>query len=145
MNEPTNMTASPKTSPSSKGMFPPLLQAIGILGISIIGIVGTKLFGLDSSYQFLAPFVGLGVYSLINAIISIFHESFVRYTMVSWWLYVGLTIVLLLTARFISGESIRKHPEYIQMLISLTIFYVVTSVLVRAIRAVWQLAENDKN
>lgn len=144
MNAQTNITASPKSSPPKRS-FSPLAQAIAVLVLSLAGIAGTKLLGMDTSYQFLASFIGIVVYSLINVIISIFHESFVRYTMVSWWLYAGLTVVLLLAARFISGVSIRTHAEFIQMLISLTIFYVVTSILVRAIRAVWQFAENDKN
>jgi hypothetical protein len=144
MNAQTNITASPKSSPS-KRFFSPLAQAIAVLVLSLAGIAGTKLLGMDTSYQFLASFIGIVVYSLINVMISIFHESFVRYTMVSWWLYAGLTGGLLLAARFISGVSIRTHAEFIQMLISLTIFYVVTSILVRAIRAVWQFAENDKN
>ena len=143
MKKQVNITASLKSSSSKR--FSPLVQAICILVLSLVGIVGTKLLGIGSSYQFLTSFMGLGVYCLINVIISIFHESFVRYTMISWWLYAGLTVVLLLAARFISGVSIRAHAEFIQMLISLTIFYVVTSILVRAIRAVWQFAENDKN
>ena len=144
MNTRTNITASPKSS-LSKRFFSPLVQAIAVLVLSLAGIAGTKLLGMNTSYLFLTSFMGLGVYCLINVIISIFHESFVRYTMISWWLYAGLTVVLLLAARFISGVSIRAHAEFIQMLISLSIFYVVTSILVRGIRAVWQFAENDKN
>src|SRR5690606_8449551 len=125
-------------------IFSPLLSADCSLALGLAGIVVTKMSGMETSYQFVFAFTGIVVYCLVNAIISVFRDSFVRYTLVSWWIYIGLVIVLILADRFISGESIQTHKEFIQMLISLSIFYVVVSVMVRIIRAAWQFAENDK-
>lgn len=138
-----NTTTPPLNFPSNK-TFSPLLQAACSLVLGLVGIVVTKILGEETFYQFVFAFTGIVVYCLVNAIISVFRDSFVRYTLVSWWVYIGLVIILLLFARFISGESIQSHKEFIQMLISLSIFYVVVSVVVRIIRAVWQFAENDK-
>lgn len=143
MSSNTNITIPPKSSLMEKA-FSPLMQALYSFGLGLVGIVVTKLLSPETYYQFLFAFVGIVFYCLINAAVSIFRDSFVRYTMVSWWISIGLTIVLLLVARFISGVSIKVHPEFIQMLISLAIFYIVLSLAVRGIRAILNFIDNEK-
>ncbi|HEY0262714.1 MAG TPA: hypothetical protein VGB95_06785 [Chitinophagales bacterium] len=125
--------------------FTPLVQAGIALLLGLTGIVITKFIFDETFYQFIAAFTGIVIYCLVNAEGSIFHDSFVRYTIVSWWLYVALVIVLLLAARFISGEHIVEHnKEFIQMLISLSLFYVVASLAVRGIRGILEFMDSEK-
>ena len=135
MNKETNITAK----------FTPLTQAAVALLFGLAGIVVTKFVFSETYYQFLFAFTGIVIYCLANVIISVSHDSFVRYTIVSWWLYIALIIVLLLTARFVSGEHITQHnKEFIQMLVSLTLFYVLASLAVRGIRAILDFIDNEK-
>src|SRR5690606_8101484 len=136
-----NKTTAP-LNPLKGKIFSPLLQAVCALAIGLLGVVITKLAGMETYYQFVFAYTGIVIYCLANTIVSIFHDSFVRYTLVSWWIYAGLVIVLLLAARFVSGVSIREHREFIQMLISLTIFYVMASLIVRGICAILYFIDN---
>lgn len=122
----------------------PIIQASITVALSLTLIVLSKLSGFATYYQFLLAFIGIAVFCLFNLIISISHSSFVRYTVLSWWMYIALIILLLLAARFSSGVSIQQHPEFIQMLISLSIFYIVGSIAVRGIRAVMDFIDNEK-
>ncbi len=76
---------------------------------------------------------------------SLFHDSFARYVWPSWGIFIVLTALLLLFARFISDSSIQEHREFIQMLFSVVIFYVLFSLMMRLMRMLWQYAEADKN
>jgi hypothetical protein len=58
---------------------------------------------------------------------------------------VVLLAFLLLAARLISGVSIWTLREYRMMLTSIIVFYIITSLLVRLIRAIWEFAEEDEN
>ena len=93
----------------------------------------------------MAAFSGIVLYSMMNCVVSVFHESFVKYTWPSWWIFAALLIILLLAARLISGISIWALREYRMMLGSIVVFYIVTSILVRLIRAAWEFAEEDEN
>ena len=97
------------------------------------------------SFEFMAAFVGIVLYSIMNAVVSIFHETFMKYTWPSWMLFIALLVVLLLSARFISGVSIWALREYRMMLGSIVVFYIIASLMVRLIRAIWEFAEEDEN
>jgi len=60
-------------------------------------------------------------------------------------IFIGLLVVLLLSARLISGTSIWQLREYRMMLGSIVVFYIITSLLVRLIRTIWEFAEEDEN
>ena len=55
---------------------------------------------------------------------------------------VALVIILLLSARGISGISIWNLPEFRMMLLPISIFYFMVSTMVRAIRFLYELAES---
>ena len=125
--------------------FNPLRQGLFALTLGVVGIVFCKLVSFSASAQFSLAFTGIILYCLLNSIISVFNPSFTKYTWPSWGVFAVLVIILLLTARYISGESIQAHKEFIKMLLSVSLFYMVLSVLVRLIRAMWEFAENDEN
>jgi hypothetical protein len=81
----------------------------------------------------------------MNAVVSVFHETFMKYTGPSWMIFIGLIVVLLLSARLISGVSIWSLREYRMMLGSIVVFYIISSLLVRLVRAIWEFAEEDEN
>lgn len=123
----------------------PQKQAIGAAVISLLGMLLCHFIFDKGSYEFMAAFSGIVFYCIINPLISVFHESFAKYTLPSWGLYVILLILLLLAARRISGISIWSLPEYQMMLGSITLFYVMISLIVRLIRLIWEYAESDEN
>ena len=124
--------------------FTPLRQALACLIISSLGIVFCHFIFRGSSNEFLAAFSGIMFYSIMNPVLSIFHESFVKYTWPSWLFYSGLIVILLLAAKLASGTSIWALPEYRMMLGSIVAFYIITSLMVRMIRAIWEFAENEE-
>lgn len=122
----------------------PRRQALACLGLSLVGIVICHFAFAGTNTEFLAAFSGIMFYSLMNPVLSIFHESFAKYTWPSWLYYLGLLVLLLLAARYISGTSIWALPEYRMMLGSIAAFYIITSIMVRVIRAIWEFAESDE-
>ena len=123
----------------------PLKQALGSAIVSLLGIVLCHFILGKGNYEFMAAFSGIVFYCIMNSIISVFHDSFIKYTMPSWGLLVALLIFLLLAARLISGISIWSLPEYRMMLGSIAVFYIMISLMVRLIRLIWEFAENDEN
>src|SRR4051812_16360642 len=125
--------------------FAPWKQALVCLVLTLIGIVFCHFVFPGAAFEFLAAFSGIVFYSLMNVVLSVFHESFVKYTWPSWLLYIGLIIVLLLCAKLVSGTSIWQLPEYRMMLGSIAAFYIITSLIVRIVRGIWEFAESDEN
>jgi hypothetical protein len=63
--------------------------------------------------------------------------------MPSFYIYIALVIVLFLSAKFFSGISIWTLSIYRNMLTSVSIFYLIISVLVRGLRLIYEAAERD--
>lgn len=131
--------------PGFANKFSPLKQALACAALSLMGMAICHFVFKGDSFEFMAAFTGIVLFSIMNSVISIFHESFVKYTWPSWWVFLGLLAVLLLSARGISGISIWDLREYRMMLGSIVVFYVITSLLVRLVRTLWEFAENDEN
>lgn len=131
--------------PGIASKFSPIRQALACAAISISGMFVCHFVFKGDTAEFTAAFTGIVLFSLINSVISIFNETFVKYTWPSWLIFIALLALLLLCARYISGVSIWTLREYRSMLISIVAFYVITSLLVRVVRAIWEFAENDEN
>jgi hypothetical protein len=123
----------------------PVRQALACLLLAVAGMIISHIISLHGSNEFLAAFFGVMLFTIANSVVSIFHESFVKYTWPSWGLYVVLLVSLLLLARLISGVSIWALPEYRMMLLSVVFFYFMVSLLVRLIRLMWEFAEGDEH
>lgn len=91
--------------------------------------------------EYMAAFIGILFYSVMNSIVSVFHSDFMKYTLPGYAWYLGLTVVLLLSAKMLSGFSIWELSAYRSMILAITIFYGITSIAVRMIRAVYEFAE----
>lgn len=118
------------------------VQAAAALFIAFTGMGICKLMQLQPATEYFAALVGIIFYTLFNTIISIAHESFFKYTVPSFYMYVGLLVVLLLSSKFISGVSIWDLYEYRNMVISVSLFYFIISTLVRAVRFIYEMAES---
>lgn len=125
--------------------FSPVKQGMVSLLFGVVLILFSRMASNDTMYPFLFAFVAIVAYCITNSFFSLFNESFVRYVWQSWGVFVLLTTLLLLFARIISNTSIQEHKEFIQMLFSVVIFYVLFSLMMRLMRVLWQYAEADKN
>jgi drug/metabolite transporter (DMT)-like permease len=125
--------------------FSPIKQGVVSLLLGVLLILLSRMLSSDTMYPFLFAFVAVVAYCITNAFFSLFNNSFARYVWPSWGIFVVLTALLLLFARFVSNTSIQEHREFIQMLISVVIFYVLFSLMMRLMRMLWQYAEADKN
>jgi len=94
--------------------------------------------------EFFAALLALIFFAISNTIISLGNDSYLRYTIPSYYIYILLTIILLLSARFLSGLSIWTLPIYRMMLVSVSIFYLVASTFIRGIKIIYEAAEGDK-
>ncbi|HWB62077.1 MAG TPA: hypothetical protein VG603_01110 [Chitinophagales bacterium] len=126
----------------AKKKINPFVQVGLAAGIAWLGMLICKIAGLNNGEEYFTAMVGLIFYALINTVVSIAYSSYLRYTVPSYYIYIGLVIVLLLSARVMSGISIWTLEEYRMMLFSITMFYVVASILVRAVRYIYELAES---
>ena len=125
--------------------FTPLVQALFCLVLALAGMLGCHFLFPNRGFEFSSAFVAIILYSIVNPFVSVFHAQFKRYTWPSWGLFALLLLVLLLSARFISGSSIQQYSQYLYMLKSIVPFYIVTSLLVRLVRLMWEFAEDDDN
>lgn len=117
--------------------FPPAVQVcIGFI-VGIISIIIVHFAFPGNAYEFMGAFTGILFFALGNCILSLFHESFQRYTLPSFLFYVILLAGLLLAAKRFSGQSIWQHGEYQGMTFTLTLFYIVLSLLMRIIRGIY--------
>ena len=122
----------------------PLVQVGIALAIGWAGMLVCKIFQLENSRAYFAAFVGIIFFCLINTVVSIAYNSFLRYTVISYYIYIGLVVVLLLSAKFFSGISIWKLESYRNMLVSISIFYLIASLMVRGIRYIYEIAERAR-
>jgi hypothetical protein len=117
------------------------------VGVAIIvgwlGMLICLLGHIPGASEYFAAFIAIVFYSLLNTVVSLAHPSFFRYTVPSYYMFILLLIVLLLSARYISGISIWHLEIYRMMLLSIVMFYVIASLLVRALRFLYDAAEKD--
>lgn len=121
----------------------PWLQFGLAIAVGLVGMVICKIVQGQGSSEYLAAMAGIILFTLINVVVSVAHTSFLRYTVPSYYIYGLLLIVLLLSAKYISGISIWKLTEYRMMLFSITLFYFIASLLVRLLRYIYEIAESD--
>jgi hypothetical protein len=95
----------PSTQPFNRiiSFLTPVAQGVLSIMIGIVGMLMAKIIGVESCFVFIFSFVAIVFYSLMNNVLSIFHESFQKYTLPSWGVYAILIVVLLLTARALTG------------------------------------------
>jgi hypothetical protein len=117
------------------------------VGISIVlgwlGMLVCLLGHIPGASEYFAAFIAIVFYSLLNTVISLAHPSFFRYTVPSYYMFIVLLVVLLLSARYTSGISIWNLETYRMMLLPIVMFYAIASILVRALRFLYESAEND--
>lgn len=116
----------------------PLIQALVSLCTGWSGMLVCKFMDIGGNSPYLAAFIGILFFVLINTIVSIAYESYFRYTVPSYYLYVALVAVLFLSAKQISGISIWTLKIYQNMLISISLFYFMVSIMVRIARFIFE-------
>ena len=120
----------------------PLIQFGFALSIGWAGIIICKLLQLHDAQEYFAALIALILFCLINVVVSLAYESYMRYTVPGYYLYILLVVILFLTAKFSSGISIWNLREYRMMLVSLSLFYLLASTMVRGIRLIIEAAES---
>lgn len=118
----------------------PLMQFLACLLIGWSGIGIVKWMHLEPGTEYFAAFLGIILFTIVNTIVSIASDSYVKYTVPSYGFFVALVAVLFLTAKYASGISIWDLWEYRMMLTSVTLFYFIISTLVRAVRFLFDAA-----
>lgn len=121
----------------------PLIQFIAALLVGWSGMAICKLLHLHNAEEYFAAFIAILFFCLINVVVSLAYDSYLRYTIPGYYLYVLLAAILLLSAKFISGISIWSLTEYRMMLVSISIFYLMASNLVRVMRLIYDAAEKE--
>ena len=118
------------------------------LGLAVlVGLAGMglcKLLHAEKGSEYFAAMVAIILYAILNTVISVANNSFLRYTMPSFYLFVALVVILFLSAKLLSGISIWNLPIYRNMLTSVSLFYIIISILVRGLRIIYEMAERDR-
>ncbi len=123
----------------------PLVQCAVCLLLGVTVIVFNHFFLPGNANEFSGAFIGIVFFTLLNNLMSIFNEAYKKYALLSYSLYFLLAAVLLLLAKYMAQKSIWQLPTFRSMFLSVTIFYFVTSVFVRLIRAIYQFALAEEN
>ena len=111
--------------------------------VAYLGMAICQLANLVNGQEYMAAFIGVIFFTVMNTVLSLAHTSYSQYTLPSYGYYLVMTAVLLLSAKFLSGISIWDLWEYRMMLISITLFYFVVSSFVRVIRFILEFAQSD--
>ena len=120
----------------------PLVQfAVAVL-IGWTGMLICKLAHTHDGEEYFAAFIAIIFFTIINTVVSIAYDSYLRYTVPSYYIYVVLVAVLFLSAKYFSGISIWTLKEYRMMLFCVSIFFLIASTFVRAIKLIVTAAEN---
>ena len=96
-----------------------------------------KVMNLQNGAEYFAAFIAIILFCLINIVVSLAYDSYLRYTVPCYYLYILLVVILFLSAKFLSGISIWSLYEYRMMLISISIFYFMASSMVRIVRVIF--------
>lgn len=121
----------------------PLNQAIAALIIGLILMAIASAIQVEPGSEYFAAMIGIILFTIINTVVSLNHSSFVRYTLPSYYIYIALVALLFISARLLSGISIWTLPIYRMMLTSVTIFFFIISTLVRVIRLIYEVADQE--
>jgi hypothetical protein len=119
----------------------PLIQFAGSLAIGWTGMTICRLLHVHHGEEYFAAFVAIILFVLINVVVSLAYESYFRYTVPCYYLYILLVVILFLSAKKLSGISIWNLYEYRMMLLCISIFYLLASTMVRAIKFIYNAAE----
>ena len=128
----------------AKKRINPFFQFGVALALGWIGMLICKIFHIANAAEYFAAFVAIVFFCLINIVVSLAYNSFLRYTVTSFYIFIFLVVILLLSAKFLSRISIWDLEPYRNMLASLAIFYLIASLLVRGIRFIYEMAEGDR-
>jgi hypothetical protein len=121
----------------------PLIQATAALFIGWMGMFICYFTNAEPGTEYMAAFIAIIFFTIINTVVSIAYESYLRYTIPSYYILTATSAILLLCAKYLSGISIWSLAEYRMMLSSVAIFYFIASTLVRGVRFIYETAEND--
>ena len=121
----------------------PWIQFGVAVATAFTGMLICKIGRLGGGAEYFAAMVGIILYTIMNTVVSIAHRSFLHYTVPSYYIYLLLLVILLQSAKFLSGISIWNLEEYRMMIMSVTLFYFIISLLVRLLRMMYELAESD--
>ena len=121
----------------------PVNQAIAALIIGLICMLIAHVIRVEPGSEYFAAMIGIILFTIINTVVSLNHSSFARYTLPSYYIYIALVALLFISARLLSGISIWNLPIYRMMLTSVTIFFFIISTLVRVIRLIYEVADQE--
>jgi hypothetical protein len=121
----------------------PLYQFALALIVGLTGMLTCKVVEVKPGTEYFAAMIAIILYTLLNTVISVAYRSFLRYTMPSFYIYIALVVILFLSAKLFSGISIWTLSIYRNMLTSVSLFYLIISILVRGLRFIYEAAERD--
>lgn len=127
-----------------KQRMTPWVQLIVALIIGWTGMAIVKLTHQEASIAYFAAFIGIIFFTIMNTVVSLANDSFLKYTVVSYGVYALLLVILLLSAKFISGISIWNLWTYQMFASSVTLFYFIISILIRAVHFLFDIAQREE-
>ncbi len=127
-----------------KQRMTPLVQLIVAVLVGWIGMAIVKLTHQEASIAYFAAFVGIIFYTIMNTVVSLANDSFLKYTVLSYAVYALLLVILLLSAKFVSGISIWNLWTYQMFTTSVSIFYFIISILIRAVHFLFDIAQKEE-
>lgn len=121
----------------------PYVQVGIALAVGWAGMLICKIANIPNAAEYFAALIAIVFFCLLNTVVSLAHPSFFRYTVPSYYMFIFLLAVLLLSARYTSGTSIWDLEIYRMMLVPIVLFYAIASLLVRGLRMLYEAAQNE--
>ncbi len=120
------------------------MQGLVALVVGLIGMLVIKVGGITTGYEYFAALIAIIFFTILNTVVSVANESYTKYTVPSYGIYLAVVAILFLLAKVLSGLSVWEQSNWVyrMMITSITLFYAIISVLVRAIRFLYDMAES---
>lgn len=115
----------------------PFRQFSAITLSALVLMFLSKLIGNGSDEIWFIAFTGMVFYVWANSVIGFFaRQKALRYIGISWLYYILMSIVLIISARYLSLLSLGDLYEYRTLLIANLIFYIIATVVVSIMRGI---------
>lgn len=126
---------------SVKKKATPFIQFAGSFAIGLAGMGITQLFPAYKTEAYFAALVSVIFFCLVNIVVSLMFDSFLRYTVLSFYLFLLLLVGLFFIAKQLSGISIWDRYEYKMMAVTVILFYILSSLVVRVMLFFYEAAK----
>ena len=123
--------------------FNPLRQSIFVMAVALISFVIISFSEFQKEAHWMVACSGILFFAVCSPILSVFQVNWIRYAATSAALLLVIAVLLMLAAKAFSGISITGMRPYQMIIAAAVVFFFLSMVLARLIRAIFQFTTEE--